>query len=131
MSELEISRIADTFAQKNNIEQYELSFDVDESLIGGFVIYARGTRYDYSVKGQLSRLGSFVKRSRNLEDADEDITFSPEKIRDDIKKAIDRFEESPTSSFDSAEIAKLSGEALQKRIEAFDNVDNIEEVGIV
>ncbi|MBP5180613.1 MAG: F0F1 ATP synthase subunit alpha [Clostridiales bacterium] len=132
MTELEISRIADTFAAKNGIEQYELTFDVDESLIGGFVIYARGTRYDYSVKGQLKRLGSFVKRSRNLEDQDEDISFSPEKIREDIKKAIDKFEESPTSSFDSAEIAKLSGEALQKRIEdAFENVDNIEEVGIV
>ena len=132
MTELEISQIADTFAAKNGIEQYELTFDVDESLIGGFVIYARGTRYDYSVKGQLKRLGSFVKRSRNLEDQDEDISFSPEKIRDDIKKAIDKFEESPTSSFDSAEIAKLSGEALQKRIEdAFENVDNIEEVGIV
>ncbi|MBR1796962.1 MAG: F0F1 ATP synthase subunit alpha [Clostridiales bacterium] len=132
MTELEISQIADTFAAKNNIQLYELEFEVDESLIGGFVIYARGTRYDYSVKGQLQRLGTFVKRSRNLEDADDDITFSPEKIRSDIKKAIDRFEESPTSSFDSAEIAKLTGEALQKRIEqAFENVDNIEEVGLV
>ena len=132
MTELEISRIADTFAAKNNIEHYELEFEVDEALIGGFVIFARGTRYDYSVKGQLQRLGTFVKRSRNLEEADDDISFSKEKVRDDIRKAIDRFEESPTSSFDSAEIAKLTGEALQKRIEeAFDNVDNIEEVGLV
>ncbi|MBR5386543.1 MAG: F0F1 ATP synthase subunit alpha [Clostridiales bacterium] len=134
MTELEISQIAQTFALKNGIENYELAFEVDEELIGGFVIFARGTRYDYSVKGQLQRLGSFVKRSRNLEEADaeEDIVFSPEKVKTDIKKAIDRFEESPASSFDSAEIAKLTGEALQKRIEAaFDNVDNIEEVGIV
>jgi len=134
MTANEIARIANTFAVKNNIEQYEMQFEVDESLIGGFVIFARGTRYDYSVKGQLQRLGTFVKRSRNLEEADaeEDITFSPEKVKNDIKKAIDKFEESPASSFDSAEIAKLTGEDLQKRIEAaFDNVDNIEEVGIV
>ena len=132
MTANEIARIANTFAVKNNIEQYEMQFEVDESLIGGFVIFARGTRYDYSVKGQLQRLGTFVKRSRNLEEADaeEDITFSPEKVKNDIKKAIDKFEESPASSFDSAEIAKLTGEDLQKRIEAaFDNVDNIEEVG--
>ena len=134
MTAFEIGRIANTFAIKNNIEQYEMQFEVDESLIGGFVIYALGTRYDYSVKGQLQRLGTFVKRSRNLEEAEseEDIVFSPEKVKEDIRKAIDRFEESPTSSFDSAEIAKLTGEALQKRIEdAFENVDNIEEVGIV
>ncbi len=132
MTAKEISQIADTFAAKNNIEDYEMQFEVDESLIGGFVIFARGTRYDYSVKGQLRRLGSFVKRTRNLEDSDDDISFSPEKVKSDIKKAIDKFEESPTSSFDSAEIAKLTGAALQERIEAaFDNVDNIEEIGIV
>lgn len=132
MTAKEIAQIADTFAAKNNIEDYEMQFEVDESLIGGFVIFARGTRYDYSVKGQLRRLGSFVKRTRNLEDSDDDISFSPEKVKSDIKKAIDKFEESPTSSFDSAEIAKLTGAALQERIEAaFDNVDNIEEIGIV
>ena len=134
MTANEIARIANTFAVKNNIEQYEMEFEVDEALIGGFVIFARGTRYDYSVKGQLQRLGSFVKRSRNLEEADseDDIVFSPEKVKSDIQKAIDRFEESPASSFDSAEIAKLTGEDLQKRIEAaFENVDNIEEIGIV
>lgn len=132
MSAMEIAQIANTFAVKNQIEQYELQFEVDETLIGGFVIFARGTRYDYSVKGQLQRLGSFVKRSRNLDDSDEDLSFSPEKIKQDIKKAIDRFEESPASSIDSAEISKLTGEALQKRIEdAFENVDNIEEIGLV
>ena len=132
LSENEISRIADAFAAKNNITNYELECDVDESLIGGFVIYARGTRYDYSVKGQLERLGAFVKRTRNLDDPDEDITFSPKRVKEDIKNAIDRFEESSTSSIDSVEIAKLTGEALQKRIEeTFDNVDNIDDVGLV
>ena len=48
MTELEISQIAETFAVKNGIENYELEFEVDEDLIGGFVIFARGTRYDYS-----------------------------------------------------------------------------------
>ena len=91
MTAFEIGRIANTFAIKNNIEQYEMHFEVDESLIGGFVIYALGTRYDYSVKGQLQRLGTFVKRSRNLEEAEseEDIVFSPEKVKEDIRKAID------------------------------------------
>lgn len=133
MSEIEISRIADTFAAKNGFSQYELEFDVDESLIGGFVIYTRGTRYDYSVKGQLERLSTHAKRSRNLDDRlDDDVTFSPNKIKKDIEEAIKSFSESPATSLDSAEIGALTGEALNKRLdEAFESVDNVEEVGIV
>jgi len=131
MSELEISKIAETFASRNKISNYELEYEVDESLIGGFVIYTRGSRYDYSVKGQLERLGSFVKRSRNIDDSSDD-EFVPSKIKLDIQNAIDNFSESPAPSLDSAEISSLSESDFNKRIqEAFDVVDNIQEVGIV
>ncbi|MCQ2516702.1 MAG: F0F1 ATP synthase subunit alpha [Saccharofermentans sp.] len=131
MSELEISKIAETFASRNKISNYELEYEVDESLIGGFVIYTRGSRYDYSVKGQLERLGSFVKRSRDVDDSSDD-EFIPSKIKLDIQKAIDNFTESPAPSLDSAEISSLSESDFNKRIqEAFDVVDNIQEVGIV
>lgn len=131
MSELEISKIAQTFALRNQISNYELEFEVDESLIGGFVIYTRGSRYDYSVKGQLERLGSFVKRSRRIDDSSDD-EIVPSKLKLDIQDAIDSFSESPAPSLDSAEISSLSEEEFDKRInEAFDVVDNIQEIGIV
>ncbi len=131
MSELEISKIAETFASRNGMTNYELQYEVDESLIGGFVIFTRGSRYDYSVKGQLERLGNFVKRSRSIDDSSDD-EIIPSKLKSDIQKAIDSFSESAAPSLDSAEIASLSEEEFNKRIEAaFDVVDNIEEVGIV
>ena len=131
MSELEISKIAETFANRNGMTNYELQYEVDESLIGGFVIFTRGSRYDYSVKGQLERLGSYVKRSRSIDDTSDD-ELNPSKLKSDIQKAIDSFSESAAPSLDSAEIASLTEEEFNKRIEAaFDVVDNIEEVGIV
>ena len=56
----QVEIIASNFAGKFGIKDYELEIETDPSLIGGFVIYTLGSMYDYSVKGQLERMGSFV-----------------------------------------------------------------------
>ncbi len=130
-----IRLIAGNFAKKHGIEAYELEFEVDESLIGGFVIYTLGSRYDYSIKGQLERIGSYVKRSRDLEietDSKGDILFDKEQIKNTLFEAVEESPETPDTSLDIAEIADLDPEELNKRInDAFVTADNIEEVGIV
>ncbi len=132
ISESQFSVIAENFASENNIKEYELEYEVDESLIGGFVIYTLGSRYDYSIKGQLERIGSYVKRSRALEEDDADADLNKDKIYTSIAKTINDFPESYTISIDSAELKGLEGDQLRDRvIAAFKAVDNIEEIGIV
>ncbi|MCQ2528519.1 MAG: F0F1 ATP synthase subunit alpha [Saccharofermentans sp.] len=130
--ESQISVIAANFAEKNGISDYTLEFEVDDSLIGGFVIYTLGSRYDYSVKGQLERIGEFVKRTRDVDNEEESLDFDKDKIRESIKDAIDQFPEEAAVSIDSVEIEGLNEDQLRSRVQkAFDSVDNIEEVGIV
>ena len=66
--------IAQRFAEHFHISDFSVVQESDKELIGGFVIYAAGYRYDYSVKGQLARIGKQLKTSRyistNLEDQD-------------------------------------------------------------
>ncbi len=135
ISEEKVEIIARDFAVKNGIEDYELEFEVDTSLIGGFVIYTHGSRYDYSIRGQLERIGEFVKRSRDVEaDIDEngDVVFDKDKISSQLDETIRDFPESPAISLESSEFSSLDEKALKKRIEeAFDSSVNIEEVGIV
>ena len=81
----QVGIIASNFAGKFDIKDYDLEIETDESLIGGFVIYTLGSRYDYSVKGQLERVGSFVKRSRSLDfdiDGESDVVFDKTKIHE-------------------------------------------------
>ena len=42
--------------------ELNLFFKVDESLLGGFLVQTRNNIYDYSVKGQLSRLTNLVAK---------------------------------------------------------------------
>ena len=130
--ESQISVIAANFAQKNGIQDYTLEFEVDDSLIGGFVIYTLGSRYDYSVKGQLERIGEFVKRTRDVDSDDEGVSFDKAKVHESLKEAINQFPEEAAVSIDSVELEGLDEKQLQERVhKAFESVDNIEEVGIV
>ena len=63
-----IVRFAAKFAQLNEIEDYRLSIEQRDDLIGGFIVYFQGSRYDYSVRGQLNRIGSFIKQTRSFGD---------------------------------------------------------------
>lgn len=131
----QVEIIASNFAGKFGIKDYELEIETDPSLIGGFVIYTLGSMYDYSVKGQLERMGSFVKRSRDLDvefDEDGDISFDKQKIHANLSDTIAKFPETSDISIDNAEISGLSHDELARRVnEAFSSADNIEEVGIV
>ena len=135
ISEEKVEIIARDFALKNGIDNYELEYETDESLIGGFVIYTNGFRYDYSLKGQLGRIGEYVKRSRDIEaDINEDgeVVFDKDKISSHLSETIREFPESPAISIESSEFSSLDDKALRKRIEeAFDSSADIEEVGIV
>ncbi len=135
ISEEKVEIIARDFALKNGIDNYELEYETDESLIGGFVIYTHGFRYDYSLKGQLGRIGEYVKRSRDIEaDINEDgeVVFDKDKISSHLSETIREFPESPAISIESSEFSSLDDKALRKRIEeAFDSSADIEEVGIV
>ena len=59
-----LERIAAKFAQHYEIPNYRLKIESKPSLVGGFIIYYHGDRYDYSVKGQLTRMNAFIKRTR-------------------------------------------------------------------
>ena len=59
-----LERIAAKFATRYEISAYRLMIESKPALIGGFIIYYHGNRYDYSVKGQLGRINAFIKRTR-------------------------------------------------------------------
>ncbi|MBQ5489380.1 MAG: F0F1 ATP synthase subunit delta, partial [Oscillospiraceae bacterium] len=98
-----LARVAAKFAEVNEIEDYRLIIEQRDDLIGGFIVYFQGSRYDYSIKGQLSRIGSFMKQTRSFEaPVDGDVTkaaytkeeFPSTKIKEDLEDALDRFPES-------------------------------------
>ena len=137
ISEEKLSKVAAKFAEVNEIEEYRVSIEQRSELIGGFIVYFQGSRYDYSVKGQLSRIGSFIKRTRSLEALDEGLVdtkeeFPATKVKEDLEKAIEQFPESSSLSIDNVELLGLSDEELEKRVaDAFSFADFKDEIGRV
>lgn len=140
--EEKLVRVAAKFAEVNEIEEYRLSIEQREELIGGFIVYFQGSRYDYSIKGQLGRVGSFIKRTRSFDAPDEDSEasrkalskedFPVTKIKEDLEKALEQFPESHNLSIDSVEIEKLTDDQLDKRVEnAFLFQEHKDEIGKV
>ena len=132
-----LTRVAAKFAEVNEIEDYRLSIEQRDDLIGGFIIYFQGSRYDYSVKGQLSRMGSFIKRTRTIDTSDSSAAltkadFPVTKVREDLEKAIGQFPESHFLSMDNVELLSLKDEDFDKRVEdAFVFTDFKDEIGKV
>ncbi len=98
-----IELIAQRFAKMNDISNYEIESKQDKELISGFVIFAMGLRFDYSVKGQLGRINEFIKRNRKVVDESEikenDITnFTGQEIKESIEEALSHFDEQPTAA---------------------------------
>ena len=134
-------KVAAKFAEVNEIEEYRLSIEQRDDLIGGFIVYFQGSRYDYSIKGQLSRIGSFMKQTRSFDaPIDGEFTkaaftkeeFPSSKIKEDLEDALDRFPESHKISIDNIEIQDLTDAQLDKRIEdAFLFQEHRDEVGKV
>ncbi|MCR5327384.1 MAG: F0F1 ATP synthase subunit alpha [Saccharofermentans sp.] len=139
--EEKLYRVAAKFAEVNEIEDYRLSIEAREDLIGGFIIYYQGSRYDYSVKGQLNRIGAFIKRTRSFnameesEDSKKALSkedFPVTKVKEDLEGALDQFPESHFLSIDNIEIFELSDEELDKRVEdAFISREHKDEIGRV
>jgi len=124
--EEKLTRVAAKFAEVNEIEDYRLSIELREDLIGGFIIYFQGSRYDYSVKGQLARIGSFIKRTRSIDGYEDGIAaqrkaltedFPATKVKKDLETALEQFPESNMLSIDNVEIFELTDEELDKRVE--------------
>ena len=140
--EEKLLRVAAKFAEVNEIEDYRVTVEQRDDIIGGFIIYFQGIRYDYSVKGQLNRIGSFIKRTRSFDNPDEETkesrdaiskeAFPATKVRENLEKALDKFPESHYLSIDNLEINALTDEELDRRVEdAFLFSEHRDEVGKV
>ena len=88
MSGDKVHLIAQKFSDHFHISDYTVVQETDTDLIGGFVIYAAGYRYDYSVKGQLARIGKQLKSSRAIS-TNLDEKEAPESEASLIKNSID------------------------------------------
>ena len=132
-----LTRVAAKFAEVNEIEDYRLSIEQRDDLIGGFIVYYQGSRYDYSVKGQLSRMGTFIKRTRTIDTSDSSAALTKEdfpvtKVKEDLEKAIDQFPESHFLSIDNVELLSLRDDEIDKRVrDAFAYTDFKDEIGRV
>jgi len=98
--------VAQKFSEHFHITDYSVIQETEKELIGGFVIYAAGYRYDYSVKGQLARIAKQLKTTRAIS-TNLDGLEPTEKESDLIKKSIDM----ALSAFDEQPMA-LQGQDL-------------------
>ncbi len=126
--------IAAKFAQMNDISNYRLVVENKPEIIGGFVIYFGGNRYDYSVTGQLDRISTFMKRTRAVSPVEEDssLEFSKEAVKKDLEEALGKYNESFTSSIDGVELLHLTDDEVDARLEESFKIENIiDEIGTV
>jgi len=90
--------IAARFAAHFKITEYEVRTEVDDSIIGGMIIFAGGYRYDYSIRGQLGRIMTQLKSQKALAGEEE---IPDENLNDLIKgnltDALSLFDESPVA----------------------------------
>ncbi len=138
--------IAQRFAEHFGIKDYTVHTEIDESLIGGMVIFAGGFRYDYSIKGQLSRIVNKLKSQKSIGVDDEEFkTDNNERIKDSLTDALDLFDEIPMAPdghdiFWDAEAVPITDEEaashamvdhLRESLENYTNSSTIDEVGMV
>ena len=130
ISEEQLTEIARSFAEKNAIDSYRLSISINESLIGGFIIYFLGTRYDCTIKGQLGRISSYMKS--HADDEIKDSGSFRKDVTESLKEALSQFPETSAASLDSAELWGLSDEQFHARVEdAFNSLTIMDEIGLV
>lgn len=130
LSDERVTQMAAKFAETNEITNYRLTIEHDESLIGGVIFYFKGSRYDYSIKGQLNRISNYLKTNRDTDDKAE--TVDNDSIRTELKEILDSFPESSYISLDSIELKALDEEELNARLEeTFMAGSTLDEVGTV
>ena len=101
-SELSVNKaelIAQKFADHFQIGEFSTIREVDENLIGGFVVYSGGYRYDYSVRGQLSRIAKRLKDIPPLSASsrDDPLASEADRIGLSIRRVLSEFSEGPTA----------------------------------
>ena len=91
-------RIAARFAEHFKINEYDVRQEIDESIIGGMIIFAGGYRYDYSIRGQLGRITAQLKTQKSLagdeEATDENLNAL---IKGNLTDALSLFDELPVA----------------------------------
>ncbi|MBO4687244.1 MAG: F0F1 ATP synthase subunit delta, partial [Clostridiales bacterium] len=130
-----VALIARRFAEHIHIFGYTIQQETDKSLIGGYVIFAQGTKYDYSVAGQLSRIGRHLKTDR---DAEIDVSEGKDDaalIHQSLSEALAEFKESPAMLFEDDDLWE-GDEAEQERkrekiLTDFAKASEVEQVGKV
>ena len=129
-----VALIARRFAEHLQIQGYTIEKETDTSLIGGYVIFAQGTKYDYSVAGQLSRIARHLKTDRGDEKTPEDIDDASE-IHRSLFESLADFKESPAMLFENDDLWEgESPEQAQKRekiLTDFAKATEVEQVGKV
>ncbi len=136
--------IAARFAERFGIGDFDVRLETDPTLIGGMVIFAGGFRYDYSIRGQLSRIAGSLKAHKSILDgADQDAVS--DLIRHNLDDALASFQESPLAP--GGEDIFLAGEAgpvgeevpsaqqildrLRENLETFTSASTVDEIGQV
>ena len=90
--------IARKYADYFQIEKFSVVQEVDTDLIGGFVIYAGGYRYDCSVEGQLARVSKKLKNTPPVSVSEEENVSDAEFIKSSLLNILKDFNEIPTVS---------------------------------
>ncbi|MBP5492853.1 MAG: F0F1 ATP synthase subunit alpha [Clostridiales bacterium] len=131
-----VALIARRFAEHLHISGYTIEQETDKSLIGGYVIYAEGTKYDYSIAGQLSRIGRHLKTDRgSAENAPETNSDAAKEIHRSLSEALSEFNESPAMLFDDDSL--WEGEDLEQTsqrdnlLSDFAEASEVEQIGKV
>ncbi len=130
-----VALIARRFAEHLHIQGYTIEQETDKSLIGGYVIYAQGTKYDYSYAGQLARIGRHLKTDREnssvkLEDGGE-----ADVIHKSLMESLRDFDERPASLFEEDALweddAEEQTEKRENLLTEFAKASEVEQVGKV
>ncbi len=130
-----VALIARRFAEHLHIQGYTIEQETDKTLIGGYVIFAQGTKYDYSVAGQLSRIGRHLKTDRGDENSSITEDDDAKVIHRSLAEALADFKESPAMLFEEDDLWEGEDpEAEQKRekiLTDFAKATEVEQVGKV
>ncbi|MBR5418358.1 MAG: F0F1 ATP synthase subunit alpha [Clostridiales bacterium] len=129
-----VALIARRFAEHLQIQGYTIEQETDTSLIGGYVIYAQGAKYDYSVAGQLSRIARHLKTDRGDDKTPANIDDTSE-IHRSLSESLSDFNESPAMLFEDDDLWEgESPEQAQKRekiLTDFAKATEVEQIGKV
>ena len=130
-----VALIARRFAEHLHIQGYTIEQETDTSLIGGYVIFAQGTKYDYSVSGQLFRIGRHLKTDRGDEIDPESETDDKKEIHRSLSAALADFKENPAMLFEDDSLwegdSPEQEEKRNKILADFAKASEVEQVGKV